>query len=171
MNNNINEKSDYEKVQEIFEQHRRQVLKGFPIWMKCNVLLNSIGKMDKKNINWDYVNEILNDSNDELNYNLFDRIETYEQLLDLASDSKIAEVPEFGMPYFKKKCKVCNDEFTLTKGEILSYLKKDLKIPCRCYYCRKGIEKPKPIKQEAIEKKEEPIKTAFELAFEKAGIK
>lgn len=159
-------------VKNAFDKAGIEYVKTFPVWMRCNYLLNTIANVpeDKRdNIKWDFVNEVLSAQTESLDFNIFDEIRSIDDLTQLKLDSTIAEIPEFNAPYFRKKCKCCNEEFTLTRGEINSYFKKGLKVPSRCYYCRKNIERPKPIVIEKV--KEEPVKTAMQIAMEKAGIK
>ena len=154
----------------------KNTLKGMPVWMKCNFLLNAINQKEEvtidelnQQIDWVKINELLKDSTLDIDYNIFDRISSIEDLEELRVNSTIASVPEMNQPYYIKVCKICGDEFTLTKGEVDWFEKKDLQLPCKCYYCRKKIQKP--ITQVKVEEKEEePMKTAMQLALEKAGI-
>lgn len=162
---------DANSVKEALSKASLEFVKTFPVWMRCNYLLNQISVMsdkEKQNIKWDLINEILNYQNDNFDFNYFDTIDSVDKLLELRGLATTAEIQEFNEPYLKRKCKQCGEEFTLTRGEIDSYLNKSLKVPCRCYYCRKNIEKPKPIIKK--EEKEEPVKTAMEIALEKAGL-
>lgn len=153
----------------------KNTLKGMPIWMKCNFLLNTIYQKEEvtidelnQQIDWDKINELLKDSTLDIDYNIFDRINSIEELENLRMSSTTASIPEFNEPYYKKVCKTCGDEFTLTVGEVNWFKKKDLQLPCKCYYCRKKIQKP--ITQVKVEEKEEePMKTAMQLALEKVG--
>lgn len=145
-----------------------EFVKTFPVWMRCNYLLNQLTKISEKDINWDRVNEVLQAQNKELDYNCFDEISSLQELVQLRENANIAEVPEFNQPYFRKKCKMCDDEFTLTRREINYFLDKGLKVPNRCYCCRKNIKTPRismPVHTEDL-----PTKTAMQIAMEKAGI-
>ena len=145
------------------------LVKSWPVWMRCNFLLNSIS--DTKNqsdVNWTFINEVLNFQNDNYDFNLFEKVESIEDLKCVRDDAIVSETPEFNLPYFKKKCKQCGDNFILTRGEIDYFLDKKLNVPNRCKCCRKGIKKEKPKAMENINISSE--KTAMQLAFEKAGI-
>lgn len=175
MSNEENAKEIGVALRKIFKEVAKETLSEMPVWMKCNYLLNVIMKDGvsieelNKNVNWDEINEILKSSKFDIDYNIFDRISSIEDLEELRVNSTIASVPEMNQPYYRKVCKVCGDEFTLTKGEVDWFEKKDLKLPCKCYYCRKKIQKPiTQVKKE--EKEEEPMKTAMQLALEKVGI-
>ena len=147
-----------------------EYVKSFPVWMRCNYLARKMQNLSDEQINWDKVNEILSYQNEDLDFNDFDPVHSVEEFENVRSRAITAEVPEFNEPYYKKICKTCGDEFTLTKGEILFFQKKNFKIPSRCYCCRKNIEKPKPI---IPEKKTEEVvveKTQMQIALEKAGL-
>ena len=146
-----------------------EFVKTFPIWMRCNVLLNWLANIPDEDIDWDTVNECLRAQGDDLDYNIFDRIESKSALLDLRGDATAAEVPELNLPYFKKTCKCCKNDFTLTRKEINFFLKKGLKVPGKCYDCRKGIKKPTS-KVETTVNVDTPAKTAMQIAMEKAGL-
>lgn len=160
-----------EQAKAILDEMSRKILLDMPVWMKCNYLMNQIARIPKElqeNINWDKVNEILLNTNLPMDFNIFDRVSSIEELDNVRGDAILASTPEFHMSYLRKTCKKCKNTFTLTLSEINWYEKKGLHIPSRCQYCRKGEERPKPIAK--IEPKEEPMKTSMELAMEKAGI-
>lgn len=142
------------------------MVKHFPIWMKFNFILNHI--TDPNNVNWENVNDILNSNQDEDDFNLFDEINSMDELLD--ARSRCIEAQVLNLPYNKRICKACKNEFTLSYKEIDFYQSKDLKTPKRCEYCRKGTERPKitEVKSSAVE--EPAPKTAMQIALEKAGI-
>lgn len=154
-------------------------LESFPIWMKCNYILNSM-QLSKRweagetveyvnsIIAWDEINTLLHTGGVEYDFNLFEKIQSLEELSELRDDAILSSMDEY-MPCYKQICKQCGEEFTLTRKEINWYLKKNLKIPHRCEYCRKGTKRPEP--QKPIEKvEEEPAKTTMQLALEAAGI-
>lgn len=162
---------------ELLNEVVKKTLKGMPIWMKCNFLLNIIHQKEgvsvdelNQQINWDKINKLLKDSIVDIDYNIFDRINSIEELEELRISATTASIPEFNEPFYKKVCKTCGDEFFLTRGEVDWFEKKDLKLPCKCYYCRKKIQKPIEVVKVKEEKEEEPIKTAMQLALEKAGL-
>lgn len=166
------------KVRKMFDELTRNTLRTMPVWMKCNFLINQISNFiddmneeNDKKINWDVVNEILTDTELDIDFNVFEKIHSIKELEDVRERAIIASVPEFHEPYYKKICKKCSETFTLTAGEVNWFNKKGLKIPCKCEYCRKGIEKPKQIiKVENKKEDVEPEKTAMQLALERAGI-
>ena len=161
-----------------FRAVEEETLKKMPLWMKCNYVLNKIystferiGKEDESIISWEKINSILKNSNDKYQYNLFGFISSISELKDLRMDVLSAELLESGLPYYKSVCKTCKNEFTLSKRELLYFLNRDLKVPCRCYYCRKGIERPVPVVSlPQKEENEEAVKTEMQIAMEKARI-
>lgn len=44
-------------------------------------------------------------------------------------------------------------------------------MPKQCEYCKKGIEKPKPVVAKKVEVEEEVMPSAMEIALKKAGLK
>lgn len=145
-----------------------EMVKELPVWMRCNFLSHSLVHHKDSEIDWDLVNEILSYQNEDLDFNVFDKISSLDEFAEVRARAVTAEIPEFNAPYYKKTCKVCGDEFTLTRGEINFYQKKNLHIPCKCIYCRKNIEKPKPVVE--VEKEPTVEKTQMQIALEKAGI-
>ena len=131
------------------------------IWMRCNFILNSTQNYKDEEINWEKVNEILHSKSDILyDYNIFSEITSREELLLLRENAICASLG-YG-PFHKKKCKACGNDFYLNFGEIEFFQNKGLKMPCRCIYCRKGIERPKPITTITPKvESEEPVKTAM----------
>lgn len=161
-----------QRFQKASKEAGNALVKSMPVWMRCNYLLNMIDRIPEESrdkIDWGYINEVLRAQNENFDFNIFDDVKSIEDLFDVKMRSTTAEIPEFNEPYFKKTCKCCKEEFTLTRGEINSYLKKSLKVPAKCYYCRKNIKKPIPVAKTQVE--EQPIKTAMQIAMEKAGIK
>lgn len=159
-----------ERLHRAMRASQRDMLEHFPVWMKFNFIANTSYKKEDSEIDWNYVNEMLHKNLAEDDYNCFGRIESKEQFAE--EYNKLIDAQLDFAPFRKCVCKQCKDEFTLNFGEIESYQRKGLKLPKRCRYCRKGIEKPKP--QPVVVKKveeEPPMKTAMELALEKAGIK
>lgn len=155
-------------VQNWLASIEEETLKKMPVWMKCNFLLNKITE-HQVNVSWDKVNKILKESYIKYDFNDFKEVTSVEELAEVAANAREATVPEFNMPYYRQKCKTCSEDFTLTRKEIDYFTNNKLFVPKRCYYCRKGLEKPKMIVP-TIKEVEEPTKSAFQLAFEKANI-
>lgn len=166
-------------ARKLLDDSCQEFVEGFPVWMKCNVILNSLSLSERWErgedaeyvnsiIAWDEINTFLRKGSVEYDYNLFGEISSLEELADLRDEAVCSSMDEY-MPCYKQVCKQCGEEFVLSRKEIDWYLKKNLKVPHRCEYCRKGTkrsEPPKPV--EKVE--EEPIKTAMQLALEAAGI-
>ena len=147
-----------------------ECVKEMPVWMRCNYLARQMQGLKDEQINWDKINEILAYQNEDLDFNDFEPVHSIEEFENVRSCAITAEVPEFNEPYYRKTCKACGDKFTLTKGELIFFKKKGLKIPGKCYYCRKNIEKPKQV---TVEKEPEEVvveKTQMQIALEKAGL-
>ena len=167
-------------VMKRLNEHAYEYAKNtFPVWMKCNVILNSIpfkqlqeeGKtLDdiSSMIDWDKINTFLKYPSVQYDYNIFDEISSIDELEEVREGAIEASIIE-DMPYHKKTCKQCGEDFTLSMGQINWFNKKGLKMPCRCEFCRKGIERPKPVKIVA-KTVEEPVKTSMQIAMEKAGL-
>lgn len=168
----IEEEDPFKAVHELFETATINAMLQMPMWMRLNYFVNTFEKGgDDTNINWDKVNNFLMLGIDKKKpyYNICGKIKNLNQLRKAAVDAQIAFIPEFNMPFYRRKCKQCGDKFTLTIGEIQSYEKKGLNIPCRCYHCRKGINKH--INEHIVStQKEDNVKTEMQLALEKAGI-
>lgn len=169
---NVKNNDNFDAVHKLFEEATTNAMLSMPMWMRLNYFANTLVKDDKDTkVDWDKVNSFLMLGIDKKKpyYNIYGKIQSIEQLRKAASDAKVAFIPEFDMPFYKKRCKQCGNTFTLTLGEINSYENKGLKIPSRCYCCRKGIEKP--VEKKIIQKeKEEPVKTEMQIALEKAGL-
>lgn len=149
--------------------------------MKCNVILKDLRDhfietnedLDKNQLKW--INKILKHpckNYNEFDFNIFDEIHSLDELKELQDASNAAEY-DIG-PKRKEICKKCGNTFYLTKGELDWYRSRDLNVPKKCPYCRKGIERPVMIYSEnenfneSIE--EEPVKTEMQIALEKAGV-
>lgn len=158
------------EAHELLKKVQDDTLKKMPTWMRCNYLLNQIINEEDKNVNWGKVNKILRTTNVPYDFNIFTYVYSKADLLEVRDNAITASIPGSGLSYHRKKCKKCGEFFSLTLEEIQWYERKNLKVPSTCYYCRKGIEKPKPIK--AIKKPdvEENFKTAMQIAMEKAKI-
>lgn len=176
----LNEK-DQQILHEFFEDALHSALRQMPMWARLKYFANSIGNAPDEAVNWDKVNDALMFEIDKTKpyYNICGRLSSVKQVREAAAEATVAFMPEFGRPFFRRKCKQCGEDFELTLGEINSYEKKGLHIPGRCYYCRKGIDRKtgNPILSgdvslngERLGKKDEPAKTAMQIAMEKAGI-
>lgn len=170
------------RVREMMSEHAYEFSKKFPIWMKCNLLMNQIhagelleqGKtIEEINlmVNWDKVNSFLQDSYVDYDYNMFDEIKTIEDLERLRGDAITASVMD-DWPSYRQKCKQCGHDFSMSRKEINWFLNRELNVPHRCNYCRKGIKRPEPVKVIIPEPKPVvPEKTSMQIAMEKAGLK
>ena len=149
-----------------FRKAGLEYAKTLPIWMRCNILARQLEGLSNEEINWDMVNEILSYQNKRLDFNDFEKVSSLEEFDKVRFRAITAEVPEFNEPYYRKVCKTCGETFTLTRGELNYFQKKNLHIPGRCYACRKDITKPK-----IVPKTEEIVlKTQMQIALEKAGV-
>lgn len=167
------EEECFSAVRELFEEATTNAMLSMPMWMRLNYFANTFERGgDDTNINWDKVNHFLMLGIDKKKpyYNICGRIHNLKQLRKAAMDAQMAFIPEFDLPFYRRKCKQCGDTFDLTIGEINSYEKKNLKIPCRCYHCRKGINKQTGEHIVPKQKEEENVKTAMQIAMEKAGV-
>jgi len=178
---NMEKRKTIEEAKKILADASQEVLVTLPVWMKCNIILKDLKDHfieDDSDVpegfRFDKVNEILKHpcKNDEYDYNIFDEINSVQELKDLQDTSNAAEY-DIG-PKRKEICKKCGHPFYLTKGELDWYFARELKIPKTCQYCRKGIKRPEMIYpentnfNESLE--EEPVKTEMQIALEKAGI-
>lgn len=153
-------------VSNAFKEASLEYAKTLPVWMRCNILARQLEGLSNEKINWNMVNEVLSYQNERLDFNDFEKVSSLEEFEEVRSHAISAEVPEFNEPYYRKVCKTCGETFTLTRGEIDYFQKKNLCIPVRCYACRKDITKPK-----IVPKTEETVlKTQTQIALEKAGI-
>lgn len=153
-------------VSNAFREASLEYAKTLPVWMRCNILARQLEGLSNEKINWNMVNEVLSYQNERLDFNDFEKVSSLEEFEEVRSHAISAEVPEFNEPYYRKVCKTCGETFTLTRGEIDYFQKKNLCIPVRCYACRKDITKPK-----IVPKTEETVlKTQTQIALEKAGI-
>ncbi len=159
---------------ELMATATENAMRNMPMWMRLNYFANTIGNSSDDNINWEKVNKFLMLDIDKTKpyYNMCGKIKNVKQLREAAMDAKMAFVPEFNLPFYHRKCTQCGEDFSLTVGEIKYFEKKGLKVPCRCHYCRKGIERTtgNPIVPKQQKQEEEPVKTAMQIAMEKAGI-
>ncbi len=157
------------RFQDAMRESSREFIEHFPMWMKFNFIANTTADKTDEEIDWNYVNEMLLKNAEDDDYNCFDRINSKEEFK--VEYDKIVSA-QFDMhPFRRCTCKTCKEPFTLNFSEIEYYKSKELKLPKRCIYCRKGIEKPKPIVEvKKAEVPEEPVKTAMQIALEKAGI-
>lgn len=160
-----------QEARELLVKVQDDTLKKMPVWMKCNYLLNQIINEDDQNINWGKVNKILRTGSVPYDFNIFHNVYSKTDLLEVRDYAITATMPGSGMEYHKKKCKKCGEYFSLTYEEIDWFQRKNLKVPSTCYYCRKGIEKPKPVKHTNNNPlEEESFKTAMQMALEKAKV-
>ena len=167
----IEEREPFKKLREAMVNS----LKDYSVFMKLNYFIGVVVTIsDKENINWEKINKVLKDFIDEYDYNTFlfssKEINSIERLAEIRDDLNISSIGNLGA-WRKGICKKCGDEFSLSYDEVMFYKNKKLHLPKRCYFCRKGIPKPKDeqpkinISQETVE-----CKTDLEIALEKAGL-
>ena len=146
---NMEKRKTIEEAKKILADVSQEVLITLPVWMKCNIILKDLKdhfiEEDcdvPEDFRFDKVNEILKHpcKNDEYDYNIFDEINSVQELKDLQDVSNAAEY-DIG-PKRKEICKKCGYPFYLTKGELDWYFHKGLKVPKTCEFCRKGLERP-----------------------------
>ena len=116
-----------------------KTLMSFPMWMRFNYLLNTVGKVleqgkKEADINWDKVNEILTANRSEYDFNVFQRIESAEALAAARADC-LASSMDFGV-WQVHTCKDCGKEFYMSYREVKFFESKALHIPKRCKNCR-----------------------------------
>ena len=68
---------------ELLLEERNKMLYAMPILMRVNFLLNSIRNKTDSEINWNKVNDILTNNVGEYDFNIFDQINTMEQLQEI----------------------------------------------------------------------------------------
>lgn len=169
--NNSNE--EFGTIQGFIKEMQKsslELIQSFPLWMRFNVLASWMENKNDESIDWKKINQILHENTDEYDYNNYPEINTKDQFFKERSYCFDALADLF--PYKKCKCKKCNDTFTMNFSEIEYFRERKLNAPKKCIYCRKGIEKPKPVKLVQIkqEKTEQIEKTAIQIALEKAGV-
>lgn len=169
------------EAKKVLSEASQKALEELPIWMKCNIILKDLRNhfietnedLDENQLKW--INKILKHPckyHNEFDFNIFDEIHSLDELKELQDASNAAEY-DIG-PKRKEICKKCGNAFYLTKGELDWYFSRNLNVPKKCSYCRKGIERPVMIYPEdenfyeSIE--EEPVKTEMQIALEKAGV-
>ena len=153
------------------------ILKKMPVSMKSAVILSDLNKnkcqkLDEKQLK--EINEILKYpcEGDVYDFNIFDEIHNIKDLEELFEQSNYADMGIY--PKYKQTCKKCGHTFYLNNTEIKWYLIKNLNIPKKCEFCRKGLKRPEKVKakskisNESLE--EETVKTEMQIALEKAGI-
>lgn len=116
-----------------------KVLLLSPMWMRFNYLCNSIGNALKQGfteaeVDWDKINKILTTNVNEYDFNAFDRIETYDNLLWEAARCRSASICDD--IWQEHICKDCGKEFFMTYNEVHFYEGKNLHVPKRCKVCR-----------------------------------
>lgn len=184
MNNMPSKKEQEETIaaaRAIIQKSLMEAIKKYPTWMRCNLLLNNInaGKLieeghtvDEINamVDWEKVNEILSQFSIPYDYNLFGKVSSIEELEAVREGAYTTSIID-DWPSYKQTCKQCGDDFTMSRKEINWFINKGMKVPCRCYHCRKGLQKPKTITiPKQTTKKKEPEKTSMQIAMEKAGL-
>lgn len=116
-----------------------KVLSSSPMWIRLNCLCNNVGNALKQgfteaDVDWDKINKILTTNVNEYDFNAFDRIETYDNLLLVSMDCR-ANSLSMGI-WQKHTCKDCGEPFLMTYNEVHFYESKKLHVPKRCKVCR-----------------------------------
>ena len=71
--------TDINETMKTLHAEMDKTLMSFPMWMRFNYLLNTIGKVleqgkTEADINWDKVNEILTTNRSEYDFNVFEQL-------------------------------------------------------------------------------------------------
>lgn len=135
----MSEQNAINEAMKLLHAEMDKTLYSFPMWMRFNYLLNTVGKVleqgrTEADINWDKVNEILTTNRNEYDFNAFQRIENAEALATARADC-IASSMDFGV-WQKHTCKDCGKEFYMSYNEVKFFESKELHIPKRCKCCR-----------------------------------
>lgn len=178
--NFVTKKEKVETIKEARQLLRNtsiDILKKMPISMKSAIILsdlnkNNVEKLDEKQLK--EINEILKHpcEGDVYDFNIFDEIRNIKDLEELFEKSNYADMGIY--PKYKQTCKKCGHTFYLNNTEIKWYLIKNLNIPKKCEFCRKGLKRPDKIESKSKISNEslgeEPVKTEMQIALEKAGM-
>lgn len=116
-----------------------KALCSFPMWMRFNYLLNTIGNLleqgkSEVDINWGKVNELLTTNRNEYDFNAFDEIKSVEELASARADC-LASSMDFGV-WQTHMCRDCGKMFYMNYNEVKFFESKELHIPKRCKPCR-----------------------------------
>ena len=127
------------KVKEWFCETEKNTLIKMPLWMRLNYFFNKVCKAIKdgyknEDIKWDYINEMCTKDLDQFDYNMFDGVDTVEQLDEIRGRVICASAGI--VPWHKHKCKDCGREFVMSYNEVHFYATNGLNLPKRCKECR-----------------------------------
>lgn len=120
-----------------------EMLKGMPLWMRVNYVLNSVMHQLSdapevqayQEVNWDKINELLFTNMTENDYNLISHVGSMEELHDLRANLVAASC---GLgSWLKLTCKDCGQVFYMDSEEIDFFKRNKLSLPRRCKPCRK----------------------------------
>ena len=133
--------NEIQEASKIIQDMQVKVLTTSPMWMRLNYLCNVVNQMlneghEDADIDWDKVNELLTTNVNEYDYNVFERIETPDQLAWVASQCRDASICEDMFIWQEHTCKDCGKQFFMTHGEVDFYARKELHVPKRCKACR-----------------------------------
>ena len=118
------------------------VLTKAPLFVKLDFILKSIDVFytdpNKKDIDWDLVNIVINSSKSAYDYNINvpKRFTELNHLFLLRSTILMAINNVF--PYYRQNCKACGESFDLNYGELNFYQEQELKVPVHCKPCIKA---------------------------------
>lgn len=127
------------KMQELFHEAEISALKLMPLWMRLNYFGSKVNKAiadghKNEDIKWDYINEMCTKDLGQFDYNMYQNVNTAEELIELRFNVICAS--EGVGPWQKHKCKDCGREFYMDYKEVHFYQEKGLSLPKRCKECR-----------------------------------
>lgn len=116
----------------------KESLKYLPVIMRVNYLFNTMYNKDIANesIDWKTVNEILSSNIGECDYDRVKEVNSFEELKQLKINIEIAMADL--EPWIIRKCKDCDENFSMFFSEIDYFISRDLHLPKRCSKCRKS---------------------------------
>lgn len=116
----------------------KESLKYLPVVMRVNYLLNTTFNNDiaDESIDWKTVNEILTSNIEDVDYNSVKEVNSFEELkqLKISIECAMADLE----PWITRKCKDCDENFSMFFSEIDYFVSRDLHLPKRCSKCRKS---------------------------------
>ena len=129
----------FKKVREMFASVQDNFLRTQPMFMRLNLLTNMLGKArnegkTNEDIDWDKINEYLTTNVDEYDFNDFDKIESFDDLLGTTMHCHEASI--LNTSWHKGKCKDCGAEFRMSYNEVHFYQERGFQPPKRCKHCR-----------------------------------
>jgi len=153
-------KDPMERINAGFDNYKIEFLKVHPLFFRCNYILNvvsaakaKIGDDFEKDIDWEKVNNILFGNYIPYDFNL---VSSVSSLMDIVSlRERIVESEILDMAWYKQTCKICGEEFYLSKGELNFYFKNALNTPKRCKNCIKESKGQESVRQRVNKEKKE----------------